>query len=77
MKVPTWDEIDGMVEGDPLALRDLAAKLVCEIDRLRVVFAEVAEYAEKVAGHPCGNVDRDYALTAIANTARQEVTRHG
>lgn len=72
--IPTWDELDGMVEGDPLALRDTAHDLAGEVVRLRRVLDEIADYADErhaaattVTGRP--------ALVAIANTARQAVTR--
>ena len=29
--LPTWDQIDAMVEGDPIALRDLAWRLRCDL----------------------------------------------
>ncbi len=79
LRIPSYDEIDNMVEGDPLKLRDLAWDLASELERVRRDLAanersedaRLAIAEEKVRR-------RDDALVEIAAMTREfAVTESG
>lgn len=71
MTVPAYEQIDAMVERDPLKLRDLAWELAREVHRLRAVAGEIEALKDLPAYR--GNSFARVALDAAADRVRKAV----
>src|SRR4051812_35450080 len=72
--LPTWDEIDLLVDTDPLALRDLARTLINEVKELREKLAKT----QAVAALKRSQVeDMDTRIAQMENALREIANAEG